>query len=96
MDMNLCGLLQGQRAQRIEMLLLHEFHRQKFMLPDKMKSKDRERLTKAAAQVKRENDGEMDIDEPEKPGLYFIPHCAVAVWSLKLNIFDSREIAVIF
>ena len=27
--------LQGNRAQRIEMLLLHEFHRRKFMLPDK-------------------------------------------------------------
>ena len=27
--------LQGHRAQRIEMLLLHEFHRRKFLLPDK-------------------------------------------------------------
>jgi DNA polymerase alpha subunit A len=27
--------LQGNRAQRIEMLLLHEFHRGKFLLPDK-------------------------------------------------------------
>ena len=27
--------LQGNRAQRIEMLLLHEFHRRKFLLPDK-------------------------------------------------------------
>ena len=31
--------LQGQRAQRIEMLLLHEFHHQKFMLPDKLSIK---------------------------------------------------------
>jgi len=31
--------LQGQRAQRIEMLLLHEFHQQKFMLPDKLSIK---------------------------------------------------------
>ena len=31
--------LQGQRAQRIEMLLLHEFHEQKFMLPDKLSNK---------------------------------------------------------
>ncbi len=28
--------LAGQRAQRIEMLLLHEFHSRKFILPDKM------------------------------------------------------------
>ncbi len=33
--------LQGQRAQRIEMLLLHEFHEQKFMLPDKLSIKVR-------------------------------------------------------
>lgn len=31
--------LQGQRAQRIEMLLLHEFHQRKFMLPDKLSIK---------------------------------------------------------
>ena len=31
--------LQGQRAQRIEMLLLHEFHQRKFMLPDKLSLK---------------------------------------------------------
>lgn len=31
--------LQGQRAQRIEMLLLHEFHHRKFMLPDKLSIK---------------------------------------------------------
>ena len=29
--------LQGNRAQRIEMLLLHEFHARKFLLPDKPK-----------------------------------------------------------
>lgn len=28
--------LQGQRAQRIEMLLLHEFYQRKFMLPDRL------------------------------------------------------------
>lgn len=31
--------LQGQRAQRIEMLLLHEFYQHKFMLPDKLSIK---------------------------------------------------------
>lgn len=36
--------LAGQRAQRIEMLLLHEFHDRKFLLPDKLSFKDKERL----------------------------------------------------
>ena len=31
--------LAGQRAQRIEMLLLHEFHDRKFILPDKLTTK---------------------------------------------------------
>lgn len=33
--------LLNQRAQRIEYLLLHEFHKNKFILPDKMTSKER-------------------------------------------------------
>jgi hypothetical protein len=43
--------LQGARAQRIEMLLLHEFHARKFILPDKLSKRDKAALadTRAAA-----------------------------------------------
>ncbi|KAL3682848.1 hypothetical protein R1sor_000870 [Riccia sorocarpa] len=37
--------LQGNRAQRVEYLLLHEFHGRKFILPDKLSLKEKERLT---------------------------------------------------
>ena len=51
------------------MLLLHEFHRRKFMLPDKLKAKDRERLNKAAqASIKKEIKSEEDADT-EAPGI---------------------------
>lgn len=33
--------MQGARAQRIEMLLLHEFHDRKFILPDKLTARDK-------------------------------------------------------
>ena len=38
---------QGQRARRIEMLLAHEFHGRKFMLPDRLTAKERDRQAKA-------------------------------------------------
>ncbi len=40
--------LLNQRAQRIEYLLLHEFHNNKFILPDKMTAKERAALVEGA------------------------------------------------
>lgn len=39
--------VQGQRARRIEMLLAHEFHGRKFMLPDRLSAKERDRQARA-------------------------------------------------
>ena len=51
------------------MLLLHEFHRRKFMVPDKLKSKDRERLTKAAARTQQmAEEGFIPEEEEDKQG----------------------------
>ena len=42
--------LQGQRAARIEMLLAHEFHGRKFMLPDRLTARDRDRAAREAGE----------------------------------------------
>ena len=56
------------------MLLLHEFHRRKFMLPDKLKSRDRERLTKAAARAQQiADEGYIPEEEEDKPGKLHSP-----------------------
>ena len=53
----LCGnvwskTLSGQRAQRIEYLLLHEFHMRKHLVPDRLPKAERERVAKAAGMKK--------------------------------------------
>eukprot|EP00963_Diacronema_lutheri_P000149 scaffold6_cov330-Pavlova_lutheri.AAC.1 len=59
--------LQGQRAQRIEMLLLHEFYERKFMLPDKLSFKERQRIARAKsiAEGREEEEGEDPTHAPE-------------------------------
>jgi len=64
--------LQGARAQRIEMLLLHEFHARKFILPDKLSYKDKEKQSSkkeaAAAAAAMEEPDMMDCDEEAEEG----------------------------
>lgn len=64
--------LQGNRAQRIEMLLLHEFHRRKFLLPDKPEKgagKGAGRTAKPAAAAVAGDAGQEEGEEgaAEKP-----------------------------
>lgn len=49
--------LAGARAQRIEYLLLHEFHEKKFLLPDKLPFKERARIARAAEEDEAGDDG---------------------------------------
>ncbi|GIL61548.1 hypothetical protein Vafri_16011, partial [Volvox africanus] len=58
--------LAGQRAQRIEMLLLHEFHSRKFITPDKQTYKDKQRKQQAEADA--EEDGLGGDDDGEDGG----------------------------
>ncbi|KAK0553775.1 DNA-directed DNA polymerase alpha catalytic subunit pol1 [Tilletia horrida] len=58
--------LNGGRAERNEYILLHEFHRQKFICPDKISmTEKRNAKNKAAAdaQAKRAAEGDLDDDE---------------------------------
>ncbi|GIM16515.1 hypothetical protein Vretimale_19154 [Volvox reticuliferus] len=60
--------LAGQRAQRIEMLLLHEFHSRKFITPDKQTYKDKQRKQQMEADAEEDGYGGGGDDEGEDRG----------------------------
>lgn len=58
LSLHVLSVVQGQRAQRIEMLLLHEFHARKFLLPDKLSARERERQARRQHAAAHADDGE--------------------------------------
>eukprot|EP00850_Spirogloea_muscicola_P002464 SM000009S23593 [mRNA] locus=s9:972011:982036:- [translate_table: standard] len=55
--------LQGARAQRIEMLLCHEFHERKYILPDKVSVRERDRVMAGHGGGKRRTAEDADGDD---------------------------------
>ena len=52
------------RAQRVEFLFLHEFHKRKYMVPDRLSAKEKRRVQ--AAEQKNGN-GDKDVDDKKGP-----------------------------
>lgn len=93
--------MQGARAQRIEMLLLHEFHARKFILPDKLSQRDKAQLAaqkggkgKKGSKIKAESKGTADAEDVSVQCSKYsnIGHCAVAVvnWLLPRGMIQGK------
>ncbi|KAH9821499.1 hypothetical protein DFH28DRAFT_1078854 [Melampsora americana] len=84
----------GGRAQRNEYILLHEFHRQKFICPDKLSFNDRKAIEKAQAIKAAENDGEDSKKNVKKDkykgGLVFEPKRGL--WDKFILVMDFNSL----
>ena len=52
------------RAQRVEFLFLHEFHKRKYMVPDRLSAKEKRRVQAAGA---KNGNGDKDVDDKKGP-----------------------------
>lgn len=60
--------LMNQRAQRIEYLLLHEFHNNKFLLPDKLSMREKDKLANKDKAAKKKDAFQEDGEEHDDDG----------------------------
>lgn len=87
--------LNGGRAERNEYILLHEFHRQKYICPDKLSKSEREHLAKQQQIHEEEHDGEGDKTSGNKKdkykgGLVFDPKRGL--WDKYILVMDFNSL----